>query len=412
MGISRRILKVPARSSFSGMKRPVRPPIIALANDPWQSPRAGRQQILSRLGERGWPVLYSNGPITLWDRNGEEWKQAGLLDRIERHRGVFVHVPGRAFAPWPKFKAWSRWSIRRHYARLTKSITTLAGTPKIFLLFHPNFLPYAEAANGALVIYHAFDAFAMTPGWRDDDTMNEKALVERADLILATSPAIKRKLPQPGPEKSIELHNGVDFEQFASGPSAPVPIDLREIPGPRIGFVGRITPKVDFELVAEIAERQPGWNWVFVGPVAISPDSADERQIVARRGLARCRERPNIHFLGQKHHTELPAYMANMDVNVISNRIGGGWWEAAYPLKIHEYLATGRPVVSSDLETVRQFEDVVEIAHSVDDWIRAIGRAIAGGGVGTAEQRIEIARQNSWDIRVDQLERILLDRLS
>jgi len=365
---------------------------------------------LSRLAARGWPVLYSSGPLTYWDRGSDEWAQAGLLSHVDQHDGVCVDRPGRLSAAWPKFTTWHNWSLRRHGRRLLRINRAKLTDKNILFLFHPLFYPYVDQTTDACVVYHAFDTFSMLPGWRDEYARHEEALVERADIVLATSPAIRRNLPGSGPEKSIEFNNGVDFELFSGAGSTAVPEDLARITGPRVGFVGRITPKVDFALVADIAAQKPEWNWVFVGPIVVPADGQDEMQIIAYEGLTRCQSMKNIHFLGTKHHTELPSYMANMDVNTIPNRVGGGWWQAAYPLKLHEYLATGRPVVGSELEVFENFRSVMQIAQSMDDWISALDTAISGNGVGNPESRVATARDNSWESRVDDLELILEEK--
>jgi len=86
------------------------------------------------------------------------------------------------------------------------------------------------------------------------------------------------------------------------------------------------------------------------------------------------------------------------------NRSDEGWWEDAYPLKFHEYLAAGKPVVSTRVASIAHFAGVAEFVVGVDAWIDGLTRAIARGGVGTATERRAVARANDWDARVDTLE--------
>jgi glycosyltransferase involved in cell wall biosynthesis len=113
-----------------------------------------------------------------------------------------------------------------------------------------------------------------------------------------------------------------------------------------------------------------------------------------------------VHFLGSKPHTDVPRYLQNVDVNVMCYRTSeGGWWTDIYPLKLHEYLAVGKPVVASDIDAVREFSAVVAIAATTKDWIAALTKAIEGTGVGNVAERQLVAGMNSWDERVDTLER-------
>jgi hypothetical protein len=93
-----------------------------------------------------------------------------------------------------------------------------------------------------------------------------------------------------------------------------------------------------------------------------------------------------------------------MDVNTISYRADRGWWNAAAPLKLHEYLATGRPVVSVDLPDIRAFADVVRFVRDRTGWIDALEAALNERSAQAMERRRRVARANSWDDRVDLLE--------
>jgi hypothetical protein len=86
-------------------------------------------------------------------------------------------------------------------------------------------------------------------------------------------------------------------------------------------------------------------------------------------------------------------------VGLLCYRTSGAWTEGIYPLKLHEYLACGLPVVSSDFPAVRDFPQVVRIARDPQDWQRRIEESLAGNGPDTVADRVAIARANSWDQR-------------
>ena len=100
-----------------------------------------------------------------------------------------------------------------------------------------------------------------------------------------------------------------------------------------------------------------------------------------------------------------------MDVNIICYRLKKGMWtQGIYPLKLHEYLATGKPVVSSPLSSVKEFSAVVALADDVDQWHQRISSALRYGGVGTTAARRSVAQENDWSARVLRI-RQLLDQL-
>jgi len=205
-------------------------------------------------------------------------------------------------------------------------------------------------------------------------------------------------------EKLSIISNGVDYELFSAGLFNDCPEELSVIKSPRIGYVGSINSKLDLQLVAEICEQKPEWNWIFLGRITEPIERSVDPYYID--GLAKCRQCRNVHFLGERHHEMLPAYMAHMDVNAMCYRTTeDGWWAAISPLKLHEYLAVGKPVISSSIDAVMKYNDVIDICQSLNDWITAIDNGIKGG-VGSKKMRQIRASLNSWDDRVSKIEKI------
>jgi hypothetical protein len=113
-----------------------RPPIIAFAPDEWSGRRLNRQHILSRLAARGWPVAYSTGALSVWDRRGSKWAAAGWLGGFEKAEGVLVDRPGRLPPRWQRRPRWDRFVLRNHARRLEKQIGGPA-SGAICYVFHP-----------------------------------------------------------------------------------------------------------------------------------------------------------------------------------------------------------------------------------------------------------------------------------
>ena len=117
--------------------------------------------------------------------------------------------------------------------------------------------------------------------------------------------------------------------------------------------------------------------------------------------MAACRELANVHFLGAKPVDAIANYLIYMDVNLMFYRLAeASWIMSGYPLKLHEYLAAGRPVVSADVPSVRPFSHVVQIANGPDEWQLAIEVALSQGGRGSRQDRMAVAADNSWSKRV------------
>jgi glycosyltransferase involved in cell wall biosynthesis len=370
----------------------------------WQT----RQHVGSGLARRAWPVIYSAG--SLWGCQGgsQAWRERPWLGEQHVEDGVILFRSGRLQVRWPRIGWWDRYVVRRHVAALMRGVGWKRATPPIAYVCHPMFWPYVELLTGGLIVYHADDAFSLCPGWTRELARFETLLVHRADLVLAGSEAMARLLPGEGAGRARVFPNGADSGAFASAEREPCPADLARVPRPRIGYVGSINLKVNLSLVAQLASGRPDWHWVLVGPVreARAEEGSAHRPFV--EGLAACRRLPNVHFLGPKPAREVARYTAHMDVNTMCYRTDpGGWWRAISPLKLHEYLAAGPPVVAADVEALRGFGAVLAIADSREEWGEAIETALTGKGPGSKDERRTIALANTWDHRIDELARWL-----
>jgi len=318
--------------------------------------------------------------------------------------GVGVVRPSRFLARWPEMPIWDRAVIRLHAAWLRRSARRRGGPGSLLAwVTHPSYLPVVNALRPDKIIYHVYDAYSLTPGWGQEMAEAERRLVEKADLVIAVTQAMADFLPPAASGKIRILPNGADVDVFEEGATLPCPADLDNVPRPRIGYAGNITQKVDLKLLRELARLRPEWSWVLLGRFVKGGSGGAALEFEAL--WKECQALPNVHYLGEKPYNELPAYVAHMDVNTMLYRTdGAGWWHAGYPLKLHEYLAVGKPVVSADIAAVREFDGVVSLARGVAAWEAAIGAALKDEDEAVVAKRRTIARQNSWDGRVDTLE--------
>jgi len=377
-------------------------PVIALAPNDWDGPWRNRQHVLTRLAQRGWPIIYSTGPLSLWDRESLAWRKAPPVGRFEQKEGVFVNIAGRFPFRWPSCHAWDHWAIRNHARKLVRRL--VAPDNLLVCLFHPSLWPIAERLQPRWLVYYAYDNFR----WEIDGDRQlvaaESAVVDRASLIVATTRSIGDALGTAAQPKLRILGNGVDFRGVVSAANQPCPDEIAAIPRPRIGYCGVTNRKLDFTLVERIALSRPDWHWVFIGPEQGLEDAYEAPNKPIREAWQRTKRLPNVYFTGEMTPASYSACLHHMDVNIICNRTDDGWWKDAYPLKFHEYLACGRPVVSSRVESLLEFAEVAEFVDGVEPWMRALQRAIYDGGVGTAAGRRATAKQNDWDIRVELFE--------
>ncbi len=382
-----------------------RPPIIAFGPRQWEGMWTGRQHLLHGLGRRGWPVIYTAGALNPWERGSARWKAAGLFDAFDERDAINVCRPGRLGVRWRRtalLRGAGQW---RHARRLVNAARARGGQAPIAFLCHPRFRPYLRHLRPARLVYYVYDAPDPAHGWSDDVFADHAALAAAADLLIVVAEGMTAGLPPAVAEKAQVLPHGVDLSRFVDALDATEPADLAAIPHPRIGYCGRLNYKVDFSIIDAVAERRPAWHWVLTGSVGEGGSGRFKRESALDALWQRCTARANVHYLGEKSRAEVAGYIAHVDVNVMCYRTDEeGWWRAGYPLKLHEYLAVAKPIVSTGLETVVPFADVLALAEGPDDWVQALERAIGGEGVGTPEQRRARAVEGTWDKRVERLE--------
>src|SRR5205823_2222442 len=206
------------------------------------------------------------------------------------------------------------------------------------------------------------------------------------DQVFTHSPALLEKKGKLNPQTAF-VPNGVDYRSYAAPYSEPV--DLQPIPQPRIGYVGRIKRQLDLALLTQLAQRHSGWSFVLVGPQDGMGDRAGVLQQLAQL--------PNVYLLGGKPVSVLPAYTQYLDVCMLCYEVND-YTKFIYPLKLHEYLASGRPVVGSSIRSLQDFAHVIRLARTPDEWSQALQASLAPAACSAeqVEARRYVARQHDW----------------
>jgi len=379
--------------------------IVALSPNDWDGQWVNRQQLLSRLACKR-PILYSTGGWSIWDRHSPAYRASSRLGRVEPKDNVLLDHPGRWLPRWPGLRMWDKAAIARQARRWRAAFATGGNAPVVAYVCHPMFMPYVEALRPDYLVYHCYDLFAHQPGWTDELAVAERQLLARADLIFSPTQMLSDYLMQQAPCQALVLQNAADVQvifEAAHRKVAPPP-DLAVISSPRIGYVGSIHPQLDLALVAELSLRQPLWQFVLIGP------EQGGALLQADAGYQACRARPNVHLLGERHRHVVPDYLLHMDANIMFYRLTpDSWTHVAYPLKLHEYLACGRPVVSVNLRMIQQFAGLIDFADGVDAWEKALTKALSEQDASLRAQRRGVAAKNSWETRTAVLDAWLTD---
>lgn len=221
---------------------------------------------------------------------------------------------------------------------------------------------------------------------------DEQALLEEADLVWACSPSLasNRAAVRTQGLPIFTVPNGVDPDAFRTvcdpGPIHPA---LSGPERPVVGYHGTIYDRIDWQLVGAVARAEPGWRFAFLGTV-------EQRPPTEVRAL------PNVVFLRPEPFEQVPAFYRGCDVCWIPHRTGALAQQQS-STKLLEYLATGRPVVATEM---LMDEDVAALVGHATDWetMRAtIQRELAEDGGDRRRARREVAARHSWTARFEEL---------
>jgi UDP-galactopyranose mutase len=262
--------------------------------------------------------------------------------------------------------------------------------------YSPMWEPVFRGVDASAVVYDCMDelsAFRFAP---PELLERERSLLRRADLVFTGG----RSLWEAKRDQHPSVHcfpSSVDVEHWRQAREGlPEPVDMADIPHPRLGYAGVIDERLDLDLIREAAARRPDWHWVLVGPVAkIDPASVPRS--------------PNVHLLGGKEYTELPAYMAHWDVALMPFALNEST-RFISPTKTPEYLAAGLPVVSTPVrDVVRTYGEpgLVEIAAAPDSWIAACERALEDRDPGRRTRADALLDTMSWDTTWSEMDRLI-----
>jgi glycosyltransferase involved in cell wall biosynthesis len=263
-------------------------------------------------------------------------------------------------------------------ALLDTLLAELGGDVEVVWYYTPMMLPIAAHLQSDVTVYDCMDELSAFQGASPQLLLLERRLLRRTDLVFTGGRSLYvAKCPL---HASVHLFpSSVDAGHFGKARgSLTAPADQRDLPGPRIGFHGVIDERLDLDLVAQLADQRPDWQFMMVGPVVkIDPATLPQR--------------PNIHWLGAKPYADLPDYLAGWDAGFMPFALNEAT-RFISPTKTPEFLAAGVPVVSTPVPDV------------VHDWGEDSLVQIAGDAQATvlALERVMAHPLDAWQARVDR----------
>lgn len=387
--------------------------IIYMSLFPWDHPYSSVSLCMAReLGQTN-RVFYINHPYSYKDFI-TEFKSPGIQNRLRKllNQGMnyetIPNLPEKVvgiqppltvpinWLPEGRLYDWAyTWNNRKILHAVQQVIADHKLRDFIFInCYDPYFCPVLPRETGVkLNIYQSIDDISQDAYTARHGLKREEESLRSADIGLVTSSRLYELKAHLNPNLYI-LNNAADVDLFYQAQRMPLerPSEMKGIEGPIIGYTGNLDDyRVDFALLREIATAHPDKTLLLVGPL-----NSDK---FYKEGLSNL---DNVIHTGGKNIKELPAYLQYMDC-VIIPFLCNELTASIYPLKINEYLAAGKSVVSTNFSRdIREFADQIRLTPDREAFIRAISPAIADNSEAKKAERLARAQKNTWKARVEQ----------
>lgn len=362
-------------------EQPVHPDLVCLSHLRWDFVYQRPQHLLSRCAHER-RVFFLEEPIF------REGKPALAINDFDKN--LFVVTPQ---LPPAQDEA----SINGMLRALTDELFEQAQIEQYLLWYYtPMALAFTQHLRPLAVIYDCMDELSAFKGAPQAMRDREQELFTLADLVFTGGQSLYEVKSRQHPNVHA-MPSSVEVAHFAQARLSQTDLlDQSHIPHPRLGFFGVIDERMNLELLAKLADARPDWHLMMVGPVVkISPDDLPQRQ--------------NIHYLGKKSYQELPAYLAGWDVALLPFALNEST-RFISPTKTPEYLAAGKPVISTSiLDVVRPYGELglVQIADTVEQFVRAVETALAENPAARIRRSDAYLAHMSWDRTWAQMNKLI-----
>lgn len=343
-----------------------------------------------------------------------------LMSRFARERAVFFfeefiptdhHLAYLEIHPFegttvksvrPRVPHWGSEAEREvALSHLLDDLLAMYGAKRpIFWFYTPTMYEFARHIDASAIVYDCMDELANFKFAPHRMKEMEAALMARADVVFTGGYSLYEA--KCGQHDNIHpFPSGVDAEHFHTArKSAKEPADQSSISGPKLGYYGVIDERLDLDLIATVAGQRPNMSFIFIGPITkTAPEDLPQAA--------------NIHYLGPKHYGELPSYVSGWDVALMPFALNEST-QFISPTKTPEYLAAGRPVVSTPIrDVVRHYGDVesVFVAPDATHFAAACDAALAMAKAGTEWWKPvdDMLEASSWDKTFAAMKRLVDD---
>ena len=390
-GASKTTTTRPEAAIRPGFGQP-RPPLIAICHLNWDWVWQRPQQFLSRLAE--------NHSVLFVETHRTDTSDSFTRTRVALHHPrvtiLELHLPaGR----WHErdFIDMERRRVLQH--RLSGEFAGAYDNAILWFNDPMAVIAYAGQLGERMIVYDCMDELTQFHGAPPMLHQRERLLTHGADLIFCGGRKMRDKR-LPYNSNTHFYGTGVDCGHFGRALTEEQEVDseIAGLPGPVLGYFGVVDERIDYSLLAALADANPEWSIAMVGPVA----KVDSSTLPRRR---------NLHWLGGRPYERLPAITKGFSVCLMPFALNAAT-EFINPTKALEYMAAGRPVVSTALDEVRtNFSSVSRVADTHAEFITMCRRDVESPDQTRVRRGLKLAAENTWEAITAKMEAHIEDVL-
>jgi len=366
--------------------------IVCISDNCWNGRWYRKQHFMYRFAKNNNRILYVEPTVSLVGKSpgnvtGNRFFKSAL-EKIDKN--IFLLKLPRALPKRmnPTISKINHIWFAKTIDRITR---TLDMTNYVLWIYSPEYFSALKYFNNKKLVFDLTDdkaAFHKQKG-ATYHFINECVcgLLEKSNLVIVTANTLFKQYRSKAKGKIFHIPNGVDFELFLKS-RKDAPSELKNVKRPIIGFVGHLFIHLDYDLIDYIADRNKNWSIVLVGPIGWG----------INKYIQRLKKRNNIYFLGDKKKEEVPRYISQFNVCINPFRVDQVS-RSVNPLKIYEYLAYGKPVVSVRMEALEDenISKAIGFANNYEEFVGKIQYWLENDSPDNERYRIEIVKNYSWD---------------